>query len=85
MPKKKSVGADTWSDPDDAPESTDDYFERADVYDGERLVRRGRPKLEAPKKQVTMRLDADVVERLRAGGRGWQSRANAALRKAVGL
>jgi uncharacterized protein (DUF4415 family) len=26
-----------------------------------------------------------VVERLKAGGRGWQTRANAALRKALGL
>jgi uncharacterized protein (DUF4415 family) len=46
---------------------------------------RGRPVADNPKKQVTLRLDADVVERFRAGGRGWQSRINAALRKAAGL
>ncbi|TKT80952.1 BrnA antitoxin family protein [Aquamicrobium sp. LC103] len=46
---------------------------------------RGRPPLDNPKKQVTLRLDADVVERFRAEGPGWQSRINEALRKAAGL
>ena len=35
------------------------------------------------KTRVTIRLDADVVARLRADGPGWQTRANAALREAV--
>jgi uncharacterized protein (DUF4415 family) len=43
-------------------------------------LRRGRPKSDAPKRQVTLRLDRDVVERLRASGPGWQTRVNAALR-----
>ena len=34
------------------------------------------------KKQVTLRLDKDVVDRFRATGAGWQSRMNEALRKA---
>ena len=38
---------------------------------------------EHPKTRVTIRLDADIVERLRADGPGWQTRANAALREAV--
>ena len=38
---------------------------------------------ERPKARVTIRLDADVVARLRADGPGWQTRANAALREAV--
>ncbi|MGI1663431.1 BrnA antitoxin family protein [Palleronia sp. KMU-117] len=37
------------------------------------------------KLQVTLYLDRDVLARLRADGRGWQTRANAALRKALGL
>lgn len=50
------------------------------------MPRPGRPPLgEAPKQQVTLRLDRDVIERFRAGGKGWQSRINAALRAAVGL
>ena len=32
---------------------------------------------------VSLRLERDVVDRLRASGRGWQSRANEMLRKAV--
>lgn len=82
-----------WVDPDDAPEWTADVFERAEVRDGERLVRpatgtltkRGRPKLEQPKKQITLRLDQDVIDRLRAGGPGWQGRINEILKKAVAL
>ena len=31
-----------WVDPDDAHELDDDFFERADEYLGESLVRRGR-------------------------------------------
>jgi uncharacterized protein (DUF4415 family) len=37
------------------------------------------------KKVVNVRLDADLVERLKATGKGWQTRANDMLRKAVGL
>ncbi len=44
---KKNTKPD-WVDPDDAPDMADtDFFERADWYDGETLIRRGRPKLEA--------------------------------------
>ncbi|WP_375249807.1 BrnA antitoxin family protein [Sphingomonas sp.] len=34
------------------------------------------------KKQVTLRLDQDVLEKFRATGPGWQARINAALRAA---
>jgi uncharacterized protein (DUF4415 family) len=62
---------------DDAPDMTDPYWlERFDKA----VIRRGRPKLEAPKVSTTIRFDADVLARFRAGGAGWQSRINAALR-----
>lgn len=48
-------------------------------------VQRGRPKSPATKTSVTLRLDPDVLETFRASGKGWQSRMNAALRKAAGL
>lgn len=48
-------------------------------------TRRGRPPVESPKKQVTLRLDAEVLTRLRQSGPGWQSRVNEALKKVVGL
>ena len=36
------------------------------------------------KKQVTLRLDPDVIEGWRKSGPGWQSRMNTALREALG-
>jgi uncharacterized protein (DUF4415 family) len=49
-------------------------------------VVRGRPpERGVAKRQVTLRLDPDVIDRFRAEGPGWQGRMNAALRKAVGL
>jgi len=37
------------------------------------------------KRRVTMMLDPDIIERLKAGDRGWQTRANALLREALEL
>lgn len=73
-----------WVDPDEAPELSDEWFDRADVYRGDALLRRGRgrPKAERPKQQITLRLDADIIERFRATGPGWQARINEVLRKA---
>jgi uncharacterized protein (DUF4415 family) len=52
-----------------------------------RLIGRrpGRPRSASAKQPVMLRLDPDVVERFKAEGEGWQTRMNAALRKAVGL
>jgi uncharacterized protein (DUF4415 family) len=87
MPKKKATGARKWTDPDDAPRLGRDWFKRAEIREGGRLVRRarprGRPKSATPKQAVSLRLDADVVAHFRATGPGWQSRINAALRKAA--
>lgn len=35
------------------------------------------------KKQITVRVDADVLDYFRSTGKGWQGRMNAALRKAM--
>lgn len=69
-----------WIDPDDAPELTEEFFERADEYVGDKLVRRGRPKAGSTKLALTVRYDADVVEAFKATGKGWQTRMNAALK-----
>ena len=82
MPKKKKSGAVAWVDPDDAPELTDEFFDRAEIRRGGRLVRRGRPPLPNPKQAVKLRLDADVLAAYRKTGTGWQTRINADLRKA---
>jgi len=83
MPRKKSAGDGEWTDPDDAPELTDDYFDRADLYHGEVLIRRGRPPLAAPKRQVTLRLSPEVLDHFKAGGPGWQTRIDDALKQAI--
>ena len=83
MPVSKRATRPTWRDPDDAPELTDDFFERADEYVGAKQVRRGRPPGSGAKELVSLRIDRDVLSKLRASGRGWQTRANDILRQAV--
>ncbi len=94
MNQKTMPDKEPWIDPDDVDvEWTEDQFQRAAVYVGGQLVspangtwtRPGRPVSENPKKQVTLRLDPDVIEKFRATGKGWQSRINAELRKALGI
>ena len=70
-----------WIDADDAPELTDEFFERADEYVGDKLVRRGRPRTDSPKVALTVRYDAEVVEAFKATGKGWQTRIDAALKE----
>jgi uncharacterized protein (DUF4415 family) len=81
-------------DPDNPPWTDEDFARARPIWDFPELVdmlqragKLGRPPLpEAEKKQrVTMYLDPDVIARLKEGGRGWQTRANAALCKALGL
>ena len=45
----------------------------------------GRPRLDAPKKAVSLRLDPDVVQYYRSRGPGWQTRINEALRRLAHL
>ena len=87
MRTKKNAGPTEWIDPDDAPELTDAFIARAEVFEGDRFVRRGpgRPKAAVTKEQINVRLDPDVLARLREAGPGWQSRINAILREALGL
>lgn len=85
MTAKKSATKSTWVDPDDVPELIDEWFQKADLYDGEKLIRRGRRPLENPKQAISLRVDADVLDKFKAEGPGWQGRMNEALRKAVGL
>ena len=72
----------TASDADDAPDLSTPYW--ADRFD-KAVVRRGRPPAKVTKVSTTIRLDPDVIAAFKAQGAGWQSRINAALRKAVGL
>jgi uncharacterized protein (DUF4415 family) len=82
-------------DDEDNPEWTEEDFARAksifeipELARLAKLVRKGgRPLLpsEVKKRRVTLMLDPDVIEHFKAGGKGWQTRMNAALRKAARL
>lgn len=77
---------------EDNPEWTEEDFKRAQpphaILPAEVLKAfpktRG-PQAAARKVPVSIRLTAEVVERFKADGPGWQSRIDAALKKAVGL
>lgn len=56
-----------------------DTYEVSDE-DFKRMKRRGRPRLETPKVLLSVRYDADIVDKFKATGDGWQSRMNDALR-----
>jgi uncharacterized protein (DUF4415 family) len=68
---------------DDAPELTDAQLARADLFEGDKLIRRGRPRKAARKVATKLRLDPVVLERFRATGPGWQTRINEALLRIV--
>ncbi len=92
MSANKKPSPPDWAD-DDLTEWTEDQWDRAEFSIGDKIIRpaqgtltkRGRPKLDSPKRQVTIRLDDEVIEGFRAQGAGWQSRVNAELRKALGI
>ena len=85
MPRKNASTptASTWMDPDDAPEITDAFYDDAEIRHGNRLIKRGRHPIPWPKQLVSIRLDQEVLDRLRELGPGWQTKANAALRAFV--
>lgn len=83
-----------WVDPDDAPELTDEFFSKATPMVEGRVVpfteftaeakkRMGRPPAEVIRPTLNMRVDPDVLDALKASGKGWQTRLNALLRREV--
>lgn len=73
LPKKTSARVD---DPDN-PAWTESML-------GAPVLRRGRGPQATPTKVLTsLRIDADILEFFKAQGSGYQSRINAALRKAI--
>lgn len=73
----------TWIDPDDAPDlSTPEWQAK---FAEARARKGGRPRKEAPKEQISLRLDPDVIAHFKASGTGWQGRINDILRDAAGL
>jgi uncharacterized protein (DUF4415 family) len=76
-------------DPDNPELTAEDFARMRPVREThpelvEDWLRRKRGAQKAPTKVlVSLRLERDVLDKLRASGRGWQSRANDMLRKAV--
>ena len=76
-------------DDEDNPEWTDEDFARArpfkevlpEMYAA--WKRRGRPPVETPKVHIGFRLAADVVEGIRATGKGYNGRVERVLREAL--
>jgi len=91
MTDRKKV--DPFSPDDDNPEWTEENIKNA--RPGKEVLaelgieapapRRGRPPVAHPKKQVTVRLDADVIARLKEDGGKWQTKLNETLRAALKL
>jgi uncharacterized protein (DUF4415 family) len=83
MSAKQKNSAPTSRNSEALPEITDAWIAGADLYQGEKLVRRGRPKLANPRQLLSLRLPAPVVARWKATGPGWQTRMAEALEKAA--
>lgn len=60
---------------EDLPEITDEMLDRAKINNG------GRPVSPNPRKLISLRLPADVIERWRKTGPGWQTRMAERLSK----
>lgn len=91
MNKAKSYTEADMAEVRDNPEWTAEDFKKARPFSelfpelSDRLRRR-RGKQKAPtKKQVSLRIDPDVLEWYKSSGPGWQGRINDVLRKAAGL
>ena len=73
---RRQASTRNWVDPDDAPDLSQppwpERFAAAPVL-------RGRPRARDPKLSTTIRLSRPVLEHFRAGGKGWQTRIDAAL------
>jgi len=74
MSAKRKPSVRTSPDRDEVPELDPDWIEGADYYEGKKLIRRGRPKLERPRRLLSLRLPPDVIESWKASGPGWQTR-----------
>lgn len=73
----------------DSPELTDEQLAEMkplSEYDPDLYARigraRGRPPVDTPKQQISLRLDPDVIEKFKATGKGWQGRINDVLKAA---
>ncbi len=84
MTAKRKSSKKPWRDPDDAPDlSKGGWFQRADLYLGDKLIRAGRPKGSGSKELISLRIDKEVIAAFKATGPGWQTRINETLQKST--
>jgi uncharacterized protein (DUF4415 family) len=69
----------------DIPELPEEFFTKGQLYkNGEPIERRVRGKQKEPtKKQLTIRLNKEVIDFFKDQGNGWQTRINEILQKYV--
>ncbi len=86
--KPPNVSQKDW-DEADLPEWTDKDFARAKPFEAvfpeqyKTWKKMGRPKVERPKIHIGFRLAADVVDAVRATGKGYNARVEKVLRDAL--
>ena len=73
------------SDYSDIPELPEEFFTRGQLYrNGASIERRTRGKQKRPtKRQLTIRLDSEIVDFFKNQGKGWQTKINEILHKYV--
>jgi uncharacterized protein (DUF4415 family) len=74
MNAKRSGSARISPEADTLPEITEAWISGAELRRADTLVRRGRPKLDDPRKLLSLRLPPSVISKWKASGPGWQTR-----------
>jgi uncharacterized protein (DUF4415 family) len=80
--KRKSSGR-TSAERTEPPEIDEAWIASADLYEGAKLIRRGRPKLANPRKLLSLRLPPEIISRWKASGPGWQTRMAEVLERSI--
>lgn len=86
--KPDDISQEDWESVD-VPEATEAEFAAAKPFKEvfpeqyKSWKKMGRPRLEAPKVHIGFRLAADVVQAIRASGRGYNARVEKVLREAL--
>lgn len=76
---------------DDAPEWTEEDFKNArrlkdvhpEIVEAFKALRRGRPPVDDPKRQITLRIRGSLVDALKSHGRGYMARVEKVIEDAI--
>jgi uncharacterized protein (DUF4415 family) len=80
--KRKGSGR-TSAERTEPPEIDEAWIAGADLYDGTKRIRRGRPKLANPRKLLSLRLPPEIISRWKASGPRWQTRMAEVLERST--